>query len=345
MLKKRQKAPETEEYIFKKASVIIPVYNGEKFLRHCVGEVFSQTYRNIELIAIDDGSSDGSAALLQKLAQESPAHVDLRVFSQENAGICTTRNRGLDLASGQYIFFMDQDDHIRKDYIATMVSALERERADMVIGGYALIDEKGRVLERWKLRSGLPWNKYRITAPWGRVFRGEVIRDNNVRFTQTKISEDFYFNLVCMSYCRKISVTPYIGYAWTYRAASESHQGMRRQEEDRNPLPMLTQLLQDIKQPNILEKELLEYMIIKHLIWYLLYTAKGTPAEILAKTHAACFAWLREHFPDYEKNRALRAGGPRGESVKVRTIVRVSVLMQKADVFLPLLQIFAHSPK
>lgn len=343
MAEKVQKAPEEKNTLIQKASVIIPVYNGESFLRQCVREVFSQTYGNIELIAIDDGSSDGSLALLHRLEEDRPAHVDLRIFSQENAGICATRNRALDLATGSYIFFMDQDDHIRKDYIATMVSLLERENADMVIGGYALVSEKGRIIEKWKLNSSLPWNKYRISAPWGRVFRAEVIRENRIRFMQTKISEDFYFNLVCMSYCEKIFVTPYIGYAWTYRAVSESHLGMRRQEEDRNPLPMMTQLLHDMKKPNDLEPELLEYMFIKHIVWYILYTAKGTPREILSKTHAGCFAWLMENFPEYEKNRVLRAFGPRGESLKVRAIVIMSVLLQKAGIFLPLLQIYARS--
>ncbi|MDO5131384.1 MAG: glycosyltransferase [Eubacteriales bacterium] len=367
----------------KKASVIIPVYNGEAFLKRCVGEVFSQTYGAIELITIDDGSSDGSLALLRRLAARSPAHVDMRVFTQRNAGICDTRNRGLDLARGEYIFFMDQDDRIRKNYIAALVEELEKRendetggenengrdagsreerkdgedagsrggvkdglkagRADMVIGGYSLVDEKGKILETWKLDSHLPWHRYRITAPWGRVYRREIIEKNHIRFTRTKISEDFYFNVVYMSHCGRIRVTDYVGYAWTFRAASESHTGMRRQEDDRNPLPMMTQALRDMHRPNPIPPALLEYLFVKHIVWYLLYTAKGTSRETLRKSHGECVAWLEEHFPAYTKNPELCSGGPRGESIKVRAAVRAAVALQKAGLFLPLLQVYARS--
>ena len=84
----------------KKATIIIPVYNGEQFLARSVRDIFRQTYEDIELITIDDGSADGSLKLLNKLAASAPAHnISMRVFTQPNAGICATRNRGLDLAT------------------------------------------------------------------------------------------------------------------------------------------------------------------------------------------------------------------------------------------------------
>ena len=295
----------------------------------------------IELIVINDGSADGSLSLLKKLAEKSPAWVDMRVFTQENAGICAARNRALDLSTGDYVFFMDQDDRMKKDCVESLVSLLEQESADMVIGGYALVDEKGRVLDRWKLDSRLPWHKYRISAPWGRVFRREIIEKNHVRFMQTRISEDYYFNLVYMSCCRKIYVTPYIGYAWTYRAASESHTGMRRLEEDRSPLPMMTQALRDMKQPNALEPDLLEYMFLKHIVWYLLYTAKGVPQDALRKNYDACMDWLKANFPEYAKNKNLSYFGPKGESAKVRGVVRTAVLLERAGLLFPFLRAFS----
>ena len=99
----------------------------------------------------------------------------------------------------------------------------------MVIGGHLLVDEKdGRILEKWQYDTGTPWHKYRNSAPWGRVYRREIIEQNKLRFMQTRISEDFYFNVVYMSCCAKVHVTPYIGYGWTYRASSESHHNMSR---------------------------------------------------------------------------------------------------------------------
>ena len=333
----------------KKATVIMPVYNGEPFLRRSVRDIFCQTYGSVELLAIDDGSTDGSYRLLKKLAGAAPAHVEMKVFTQQNAGICSTRNRGLDLAAGDYIFFMDQDDRMKAGCLETLISVLEEdlscksadEKADMAIGGHLLIDENGRTLEKWQYDADTPWHKYRNSAPWGRVFRREIIENHHLRFMQTLISEDFYFNVVYMSFCKKIRVTPYMGYGWTYRAASESHRNMSRFALDRNPLPMLTRTLQDMQKPNLLEPDLLEYMFIKHIVWYLLFTAKGTPEEILRQMCGRCFEWLDRNFPDYYKNPELSCRRPRGETVKVRSVVRTAVTLQRAGLFVPFLSVYS----
>lgn len=325
----------------KKATIIMPVYNGIEFLSRSVTDVFRQTYKTVELIAIDDGSSDGSLQLLKKLAEAAPSHVEMRIFTQENAGICSTRNRGLELASGNYIFFMDQDDRMKRNCVEILVSQLEKKEADMVIGGHLLIDEKGNLLEKWKYDSATPWHKFRNSAPWGRVYLKNLIEKHHLRFMQTRISEDFYFNVVYMSFCEKICVTSYIGYGWTYRAASESHRNMSRFALDRNPLPMLTQTLRDMRKTNILEPDLLEYMFVKHVVWYLLFTAKGTPFSILREMCTTCFEWLADHFPEYYKNPNLSFSKPRGESRKVRSIVKTAVSLQKAGLFLPLLAAYS----
>lgn len=325
----------------KKATIIIPVYNGKEFLSRSVRDIFRQTYDAVELIAIDDGSSDGSLQLLNRLAKAAPPHVEMRVFTQANAGICSTRNRGLDLASGDYIFFMDQDDRMKKNCVEVLVSRMEEKEADMVIGGHLLIDEKGRTLEKWEYDSDTPWHKFRNSAPWGRVFRRDLIEKHHLRFMQTRISEDFYFNVVYMSFCEKICVTSYIGYGWTYRAVSESHKNMSRFALDRNPLPMLTQTLRDMRKTNILEPDLLEYMFVKHIVWYLLFTARGTPFSVLREMCTACFDWLADHFPEYNRNPNISFTKPRGESRKVRSIVKTAVSLQKAGLFLPFLAAYS----
>ena len=325
----------------KKATIIVPVYNGADYLEQSIQSVFNQTYGAIELITVNDGSVDNSQEVLEKLQVSSPDSVEMKIISQENAGICAARNRALDAATGEYVLFMDQDDRMKKSCVKTLVKLLESRNTDMVIGGYALVDEAGKVLDEWKLDSSLPWCKFRISAPWGRIFRRSIINDNNVRFMITKISEDFYFNLVYMSYCKDIFVTPYIGYAWTYRAASESHKNMSVMNPDRNPLVMMTQVLRDMKQPNILEKDLLDYMFIKHIIWYLLYTAKGSTAEEFRRSYDACFAWLKDNVTGFTHNTAAVLRGPRGETAKVRAVVRAALLMRKAGILYPFLRMYA----
>ena len=116
---------------------------------------------------------------------------------------------------------------------------------------------------------------------------------------------------------------------------------MRRLEEDRSPLPMMTQALRDMKQPNALEPDLLEYMFLKHIVWYLLYTAKGVPQDALRKNYDACMDWLKANFPEYAKNKNLSYFGPKGESAKVRGVVRTAVLLERAGLLFPFLRTFS----
>ena len=230
-------------------SVIIPVYNGEKFIKASALEIMSQSYEGeLELILINDGSSDGTHVVLEDLKKESfGSNRSLKVVERENKGICVTRNEGLELATGDYVMFMDQDDHIKADCVEVLYDAAKEKDADLVIGGYDLVDEEGKLLKEYTLEEDNPWSKYWIPTPWGRLYKKCVIDDNVIRFMITKISEDFYFNYVFMSYAKKVCPISYRGYEWVLRKSSESHEHMSQYSEDRNPIIMLSQLLKDIQ--------------------------------------------------------------------------------------------------
>ena len=117
----------------KKLSLIIPVYNTVDYLEKCIRSAMDQTYRNIEIICIDDGSSDGSEDIVDRLAKE-----DSRIIAvhQKNAGESAARNAGLELATGDYIGFMDCDDWIESDMYETLISSLEKNYCDIACGGW-----------------------------------------------------------------------------------------------------------------------------------------------------------------------------------------------------------------
>lgn len=121
-------------------SVIIPVYNREKFLERCVKSVAASTLKNIEIILIDDGSTDGSGALCDRLAK---ADSRFFVIHQQNAGVSAARNRGLERAVGKYFAFVDSDDYIEPDMYEKMVAAMEELDADMVCCGISKEYEDG----------------------------------------------------------------------------------------------------------------------------------------------------------------------------------------------------------
>lgn len=117
----------------KKVSIIIPIYNTEKYLEKCLNSLCDQTYKNLEIICIDDGSTDASGKIADAFAQNDTRII---VKHQKNQGESAARNSGLQLASGEYIGFMDCDDWIEPDMYENLVRAIEKENADIAIGGW-----------------------------------------------------------------------------------------------------------------------------------------------------------------------------------------------------------------
>ena len=127
------------EKSLQKVSIIVPVYNGAKKLPRCLDSILGQTYENIEVILINDGSQDDSEKICREFAKKDSR---IRVISKENEGVSATRNRGIEEAAGTYIQFTDCDDYLEKDYIENMVHAMELQDADLVIAGYTRWKEK-----------------------------------------------------------------------------------------------------------------------------------------------------------------------------------------------------------
>ncbi len=325
----------------KKVSIIIPVYNGEKFIKRLLSNVYSQTYGDIELIVVNDGSKDSSYKLLEECSYKAPSNVVTRIIDKPNGGISDSRNRGLGVAEGEYIVFIDQDDRIKTNYISTLVSEIEKEDYDILISGYSLVDNDSKVIDRWVLNPKKEYSKYRIIAPWARIFRKDIIDKNHIRFMQTKLNEDLYFNLVYMSYCKKIGVSSYCGYEWTFNRTSESHSKWNVISKDRNPLTVLNQIKKDMNSDHCLNNDCLEYMQIKHIIWYLFYVAKSANKEELFKAYNKMFEWLKDNYPDYYKNSVMRHPIKFGDGLKVSIIVFVSILLHRIRLLYPILRVYS----
>lgn len=176
-------------------SVIIPVYNVEKYLDSCIQSVLQQTYHNWELILIDDGSKDGSGSIVDQYKQTADR---IRVLHQQNAGVSAARNQGLDMVTGDYIMFLDADDELTTDCLDKLLKTAIENHADIVAGkclGDRNLSRKLGGITIWReeeaLKNALMDNPFTYSA-WAKLFRREIV--GKTRFVpEIKINEDSYF--------------------------------------------------------------------------------------------------------------------------------------------------------
>ena len=217
-------------------SVIIPVYNGERYVESCIQNIISQTYKNLEIIVVDDGSIDRSAALAMKYPVNLIRH-------EKNQGLSAARNTGIDMAKGEYIHFMDVDDAINSDYYSEMVAAITETEADMACGGMIHEKRKGKTqLFRKKKIYTTPKDKLKITyvAKWGYVwrylFRLDFLKQHDFRFEEGRLIEDMIFSLSTVYYAKKLVVVPNTQYMYYDRENSimnnrnEEHRKKKRRD-------------------------------------------------------------------------------------------------------------------
>lgn len=191
----------------KKVSIIVPVYNAERFIEIGIKSVLEQTYKNIELVLVDDGSTDSSLTILKKYQKK---YIDIiKVFHKENSGVGDTRNFGVDKCTGDYITFMDADDYLNNDYIEVMIKSVENN--DILISGYNQVDEDHKLIFSRHIKP-VPSAKYRQMVIWAKLYKKQFIIKNNIKFNELKIGEDISFSLDSYIATNKVKCINYVGY-------------------------------------------------------------------------------------------------------------------------------------
>lgn len=251
-------------------TVIIPVYNTEKYLRKCLKSILCQTYDKLEIILVDDGSEDNSGKICDEFKD-----IDERIFviHQKNCGVSDARNKGLDAAKGKYVIFVDSDDFVDCTYICELYSKMEEfDIAICGIGRYILGEKQENLLEQMvldkaELVSQTIGNNYIGGYLVNKIFSLHIIRENNIRFNnKVHIGEDMLWILQYLEYCSKgiyISRTLYY-----YRLNSQSvlQYSIQRGIFDKKNLEVLwvNNLLRDaILVENDLVKRALSYRYIR----------------------------------------------------------------------------------
>lgn len=191
-------------------SVIIPVYNSEKYIKECLNCVIEQTHKELEIVVINDGSIDGSEEIIQAMKEKDNR---IKYIKQENLGVGQARNVGLTNATGEYVIFVDNDDILRKDYIQTLFNIASNTKADMVCTGMKYIDDDGKNIGSLLLRKE-EWCKYIILAAHGKIYERKFLLENRIFFSKDRFAEDAYFNFQVLLKASKIEIAEYAGYCY-----------------------------------------------------------------------------------------------------------------------------------
>ncbi len=198
-------------------SIIVPVYNVEKYIDECIESLVNQTYKEVEIILIDDGSKDSSANIMDEWARKDSR---ISAYHYENGGVSVARNRGIEKAKGKYVFFVDSDDFAEIDAVETMIKEAEVNRLDLAIFNNYKAGEHERVKnEKYSKLRGIftgkeffnnavkEMNSFLLNIPWNKLYRLDIIKENGIEFNKDfKLGEDFIFNLEYFKYCKKVGI-------------------------------------------------------------------------------------------------------------------------------------------
>ena len=238
-------------------SIILPVYNAQNHLARCIGSILNQTYKNIELIILNDGSKDHSLPVCEEFRAKDSRIV---LVDKENSGVSDTRNLGLKLAGGEYVQFVDSDDYIDPDFTQHLVEAAEAHHADLVIAPYKMVIPAGatkpeQVLEKLEDNLGvmsvarppevreygfLPagvYDKdtfalrlmdkpasYFYSVLWNKLYRRDILTQHDIRFTsEMRWAEDLVFNMQYIQYAEVFASIPQPGYYYVQNPQSICH--------------------------------------------------------------------------------------------------------------------------
>ena len=204
-----------------KVSVIVPIYNTQEFLGECLDSIIGQTYKNIEVICVDDGSTDSSPKIIDSYMKRDDRIIKIEK-NHTNAG--DSRNMGIDVAKGDYLLFLDSDDFVNCNLVKKLVEHIDNNESDIVVYKYKLFDNVTKSLESEEFGYenidqsqvallDIKQKRFEFTniAVWNKIYRAKFIQSNNIKFKSQVAINDLFFSWSALVLATRISVCDIIG--------------------------------------------------------------------------------------------------------------------------------------
>ena len=286
-------------------SVIVPVYNVEKYLEKCLNSLVNQTLENIEIIIVNDGTKDNSEEIIKKFMEKYPQKIVY--LKKENGGLSDARNYGMPYAKGEYIAFLDSDDYVEKDIYKEMYELAKKENSDMVECDF-LWEYPNKVRED----IGQVYNgkkemleKVRVVA-WNKLIRRSILEKTQIQFPKGLRYEDVEFTYKLIPHLNKVSFLkkPYIHYIQRENSIINV-----QNERTKEIFTVLDNVIDYYKENNFYDeyKEELEYVYTRYLLCSsLLRMVKIKDKDIRKNMLKTTWENLNTNFPNWKNNKILK---------------------------------------
>ncbi len=300
-------------------SVIVPIYNAEKYLNKCVDSLINQTKKELEFILVNDGSTDKTEEIIKSYKDSR-----IKYFKNKNQGIGKTRNFGIEKATGKYIMFLDSDDYLKNNACEILYKRVEKTDADLAICDFYKIYDSG-VEEKIKLLSFKPTTLRKTPslvneinlAPWNKLYKKELITKNKIKFVENLKYEDAPFVIEAFSKAGKIiKVDEYLNY-YLIHGNSET---TVRDKRCFDILKIIDLIRKNTKNEAYLQEEI-NKLTVRIITNYTIQQRNQKDKNVGLDFIDEAFSYLEKEVPDYKNNKYFK-----NRSILKRTIEKSKFL-------------------
>lgn len=311
-------------------SIIIPAYNCEEYIKQCLDSIINQTYKCLEVIIVNDGSTDETLSILNRYSEAYPAL--FRVYSIANNGQGYARNYGIKQATGKYVLFVDSDDYLEPNMIEVLVQAAKNNDSTFVICAYSRVSPKGELLYKEMDKTSRDIININ-TSPWNKLFIREIWIENEVQFSEGLWYEDLEATLEYLPHAKNISWIEQPLYNYVQRENSSINKFSPRVEDIFSVLDNVYTYYENHEYLDNYKDEL-EYFFIMHLVFghlsrCVLEKDKKQRKQYIKRTKI----YLEAKFPNYSKNKYFRISELRKSGFGMFMIKLVGINAFKSNLY------------
>lgn len=297
-----------------KLSIVALVYNLEEYLPRCLESLVNQTLQDIEILCVDDGSKDSAPQIIDEYAKKYPNKV--KAFHKENGGEFTTRNYGLERATGEYITFVDTDDYVAPTWAEKLYNAAKQNNADMAVCGFERIElETGKVVGKDmidfkpEVKKITPTDDFMVfinPAPWNKIYKREKIKE--LRFLPFRGFNDMLFLTSSFTKIETVAFVPEVLYHYFLRSSSQIHSVNKQDVENlKKYFIEVKKLYQKEGKYEELE-DILSLMAFIHLAVSVMYRVSYDKTVEMKSMMKETIQYLDTNFNGWRKNKFLTLG-------------------------------------